>query len=571
MVTNSGIPPACTTVPPQVDQDAIPCTGPLTNVWIGNELGCQVAHVGDTSWEVYPPSTRPGDCGTFVWDGTTLFTPNFAAHGSTATGSLGARTSFTPVSQTVSYTGLADLGGPPTDPTDPNGKVTGTSITTVTLGATPLTIVERDYYESGNEYYDTNITIINSGDTDRSIIVYRAFDCFLGGSDQGYGFLGDPEGAVGCSKNPDNFPNGRVEQLIPFTAGSHYYHHGYNEVWRWIGTHVQFPDTCQCTALLDNGAGLSWNVMVPRDGGQVTLSSRTRFATIYVPPPPPPPRPPVAEFKAETTEPECGPHPIAFKDLSEQGTSPIISWTWDFGDGTTSMERNPTHTYATPGTYTVTETVTDSNNTSSTYVREVEATAGEVCKLPGKSQDDGQVPRPPRDGVDEEIAGDDRDGDLVIDRFDNCPRTPNPTQRDIDGDEVGDACDPDRDGDGILDGADNCPDVPNKAQADLEGDGTGDACDPDLDGDLRANAADNCPRVANADQRDSDGDLTGDACEIMVFDGPTAPVSSIGARNPKAEAQAAQSPSFPWVPAMIGAAAVVAAAVLVGVVVGRRK
>ena len=33
------------------------------------------------------------------------------------------------------------------------------------------------------------------------------------------------------------------------------------------------------------------------------------------------------------------------------------SWLWDFGDDTTSIERNPTHTYSTAGIYTVSLTV----------------------------------------------------------------------------------------------------------------------------------------------------------------------------------------------------------------------
>ena len=37
----------------------------------------------------------------------------------------------------------------------------------------------------------------------------------------------------------------------------------------------------------------------------------------------------------------------------------IVSYQWDFGDGTSSTQQNPTHTYTTPGTYEVTLVVTD--------------------------------------------------------------------------------------------------------------------------------------------------------------------------------------------------------------------
>jgi PKD repeat protein len=40
------------------------------------------------------------------------------------------------------------------------------------------------------------------------------------------------------------------------------------------------------------------------------------------------------------------------------GTSPY-TWLWDFGDGETSTQQNPTHTYTTANNYTVTLTVTD--------------------------------------------------------------------------------------------------------------------------------------------------------------------------------------------------------------------
>ncbi len=49
----------------------------------------------------------------------------------------------------------------------------------------------------------------------------------------------------------------------------------------------------------------------------------------------------------------------SFTDLSIDVDGTIVAWSWDFGDLSTSTAQNPTHSYATPGTYTVTLTVTD--------------------------------------------------------------------------------------------------------------------------------------------------------------------------------------------------------------------
>jgi hypothetical protein len=57
-----------------------------------------------------------------------------------------------------------------------------------------------------------------------------------------------------------------------------------------------------------------------------------------------------AQFRANRT---AGPAPltVSFYDLTLGGP---VKWVWDFGDTSGSSERNPVHTYKSPGKYTVT-------------------------------------------------------------------------------------------------------------------------------------------------------------------------------------------------------------------------
>jgi PKD repeat protein len=49
----------------------------------------------------------------------------------------------------------------------------------------------------------------------------------------------------------------------------------------------------------------------------------------------------------------CAPFPAQFTELAQACNSSIIEWSWNFGDGSVSSDRNPVHTYATPGDYLV--------------------------------------------------------------------------------------------------------------------------------------------------------------------------------------------------------------------------
>ncbi len=153
------------------------------------------------------------------------------------------------------------------------------------------------------------------------------------------------------------------------------------------------------------------------------------------------------------------------------------------------------------------------------------------------------------DGVPD--GGFDPDGDGKTNAVDNCPNISNPSQADIDGDQLGDACDLDIDGDGLENVKDNCvyvfnPDQStgspegsigiacldtdrdgvfdlddncpakgdrNPMQEDTDGDGTGDVCDNDDDNDGFDDGNDPCPLVWNADLANPDGDGIPDECD----------------------------------------------------------
>ena len=69
---------------------------------------------------------------------------------------------------------------------------------------------------------------------------------------------------------------------------------------------------------------------------------------------------PAASFKASPTT-GVRPLEVSFVDTS---SGEFLSHSWDFGDGATSSARNPRHTYASPGVYTVSLTVGNTKGTS---------------------------------------------------------------------------------------------------------------------------------------------------------------------------------------------------------------
>jgi len=74
---------------------------------------------------------------------------------------------------------------------------------------------------------------------------------------------------------------------------------------------------------------------------------------------------PVALAAAPDYSPNVAPLYVGFDgSASTDSDGEIVSWDWDFGDGASASGELVNHTYNAPGTYTVTLTVTDSDNLS---------------------------------------------------------------------------------------------------------------------------------------------------------------------------------------------------------------
>ena len=68
--------------------------------------------------------------------------------------------------------------------------------------------------------------------------------------------------------------------------------------------------------------------------------------------------PPIANFTSNTTS---GTVPLAVQ-FNDTSLGNPITWSWDFGDGTYSTKKFPNHVYTSPGNYTVTLAVRNSNS-----------------------------------------------------------------------------------------------------------------------------------------------------------------------------------------------------------------
>ena len=96
------------------------------------------------------------------------------------------------------------------------------------------------------------------------------------------------------------------------------------------------------------------------------------------------PAAPVVSFSAS---PASGPAPLSVT-FNNTTSGQVTSWAWNFGDGTSSIVKSPTHVYSAAGSYTVTLTATGTGGTAS----KTAATAISVRRRLGELHDPPSTP-----------------------------------------------------------------------------------------------------------------------------------------------------------------------------------
>ena len=254
-----------------------------------------------------------------------------------------------------------------------------------TSAATLLTLVETDSYVVGNEFYRTDMTITNNTSSAQPVKLYHAADCYLQGSDAGFGFLDTANGTVACTQTPNDSPPQLIEEFSPLTGGNHYFEGGFdNAVFQIPASQQDYPDTCDCNGdpgepgtAEDNGMGLNWDTTLApagSPGDSATFSMISNFSPTGVT------SFPIAATGGSTfsgkTGTAVGGTVATFSSADSSDVPGNFTATINWGDGAStagaiagsagSFTVAGTHAYSSSGSFPITVTITRTSNTQNT-------------------------------------------------------------------------------------------------------------------------------------------------------------------------------------------------------------
>lgn len=151
---------------------------------------------------------------------------------------------------------------------------------------------------------------------------------------------------------------------IPFSSSGSYDPDGTIISYEWdFGDGTSANGETVTHAYAQNGIYTATLTVTDDDGGEGTDTAQVTVSDID----------PVAAFSYSPASPAAG-SPVQFTDesISYDGTT---SWSWNFGDDSTSTAQNPIHTYASAGTYTVSLTVSEADGDSDTTTQSITVSA----------------------------------------------------------------------------------------------------------------------------------------------------------------------------------------------------
>jgi hypothetical protein len=240
-------------------------TGNPLTVNVGDDMSFQVyTTLVPGQGQFYPTgANQTADMGVFARGGGVLYAPDFNNHpGGTATGNLGARTPWTPVSLSA-VTGSGTSADPFTVTVVADAAATGLRLT--------MTVT----YVNGQNFFRKTLSFSSAGA--QTFDVFVGGDIYLASSDSGVPY--STSGAVGgrdCAPVPTYtilFIPVNPAPSDRFTATF------YGSVWSQIGAgslNNTISPGCQ-----DNGAALQWqNRSIGSGGGSVAIQAATSFGAI---------------------------------------------------------------------------------------------------------------------------------------------------------------------------------------------------------------------------------------------------------------------------------------------------
>lgn len=216
--------------------------------------------------QVFPTGTDLADMGMFAYIDGELHAPNFAEHGSTATGNLGEYTPWTPVSISPRPLG--------------SGTATDPFVVSVLLAApdSDVRVNMTVQYVRGDNFFRLRTHFYSITNQLHTIDAILGADIYLAGSDNGF-FVSVPElNAVG-GRSCDPTESQYNILLIPITPAHSFTAAHFADVWRQIAEGT-LDNNSEGSACIDNGAAVRWADIMRGGSSSVQLSAAVSFGAV---------------------------------------------------------------------------------------------------------------------------------------------------------------------------------------------------------------------------------------------------------------------------------------------------